>query len=180
MSALTKLTNAFCLIQTRNYADRRIPKAWKKDVKRYESVNYYPRFPDHEDPPIEPTKLLVVRRCKPYKGNPWWDKQVLDAFKLKDSQGEIAIVKNTPEICSLLWQIKHLIEITPLRAPDKLPEKDGPQSTWLHENGDLLIAPRVDPIREKATIDFINNPKHLDTETLQHELRMRWLNPYDT
>ncbi|KAG8034343.1 hypothetical protein G9C98_007419 [Cotesia typhae] len=91
---------------------------------------------------------------------------------------DIAIVKNTPEVCTLLWKIKHLIKVTPINMPDKLPDDDSVQ-TWLHENGDLLLAPRVDPAREKATMEFINNPKRLDRKTLKDELRYRWLNPYD-
>jgi large subunit ribosomal protein L30 len=35
------------------------------------------RFPDEKDPPYEPTKLLMVQRVKPVKGNPYWDKKML-------------------------------------------------------------------------------------------------------
>lgn len=40
------------------------------------------RHKDHKDPPIKPTKLLMVQRVKPYKGNPYWDKSVLRKLHL--------------------------------------------------------------------------------------------------
>lgn len=30
------------------------------------------------DPPIVPTKVLMVHRVKPFKGNPWWEKDILE------------------------------------------------------------------------------------------------------
>ncbi|XP_015114114.1 uncharacterized protein LOC107039154 [Diachasma alloeum] len=175
-------------IQIRNYVAKKIPKFWSKDKQVYGNVSYYPRHPDHVDPPITPTKLLVVQRVKPYVGNPYWHKQILDAFKLNEKyskcdrtkKSEMIVVKNTPEVCAQLWKIKHLIRVTPLNQPNKLPEDDDVHATWLMENGDLLLTPRVDPAREQATLDHMKNPKRLDRETLSYELRMRWLNPWDT
>ncbi|KAH0563841.1 39S ribosomal protein L30, mitochondrial [Cotesia glomerata] len=166
-----------CFTQIRSYILRRAPRTWTNGVK-YEQVTYYPRHKDHKDPPIKPTKLLMVQRVEKFKGNPYWDKNILIQLKLDKVASDIAIVKNTPEMCTLLWKIKHLIKVTPINMPDKLPNDESVQ-TWLHENGDLLMAPRVDPDREKATIEFINNPKRLDRKTLKEELRYRWLNPYD-
>ncbi|XP_063972813.1 large ribosomal subunit protein uL30m [Diachasmimorpha longicaudata] len=175
-------------IQIRNYAVRGTPKVWKEEKKVFAKVNYYPRHPDHADPPITPSKLLVVQRVKPYGGNPYWQKAILDSLKLNEKysrterskKSELIVVKNTPEICAMLWKVKHLIRVEPLRQPAKLPEDDDVYATWLLENGDLVLTPRIDPAREQATLDHINNPKRLDRETLSYELRMRWLNPWDT
>ncbi|KAK0090124.1 hypothetical protein PV325_002956 [Microctonus aethiopoides] len=163
------------LIQVRNYATK--PK--KIGGVRYGLITYFPRHPDHQDPPITPTKLLMVKRVKPYKGNPYWHKKILDVLKLDEKSSDIAVVKNTPEICASLWEIKHLVKITPINLPENLPD-DHSKATVLHENGDFLLAPRVDPARERATEEHLNNPKRLNREILCHELRMRWLNPYDT
>lgn len=35
------------------------------------------REPNHEDPPIEPTKLFRVQRIKPIKGTPYWEQRIL-------------------------------------------------------------------------------------------------------
>ena len=32
---------------------------------------------DHVDPPIVPSKVLMVVRVKPWKGNPYWEKDTL-------------------------------------------------------------------------------------------------------
>lgn len=32
---------------------------------------------DHVDPPITPSKVLMVHRVKPWKGNPYWEKDIL-------------------------------------------------------------------------------------------------------
>lgn len=42
------------------------------------------RFPGQKDPPYQPTKLLMVKRVKPVKGNPYWDKKLLRHFRLDD------------------------------------------------------------------------------------------------
>ena len=94
---------------------------------------------------------------------------------------KIAIVKNTPEVCGLLWQIKHLIKITPIKLPEKLPQdlltnKD----TYLHENGTLMVFPRADKNRFEATEQFQNNVKKFDTTTMKKYLRYKWLNPMES
>ncbi|XP_011302248.1 39S ribosomal protein L30, mitochondrial [Fopius arisanus] len=167
-------------IQIRNYKGQKPPKFWGKDKKVYEKVTYYPRHPGQVDPPIAPTKLLVIQRVKPYAGNPYWHKAILDQLHLNEKKSDITIVKNIPEICAQLWKVKHLIKVTPLNQPGKLPEDNDIHATWLMENGDLLLTPRVDPVREQLTMDHVRNPKRLDGETLSFELRMRWLNPWDT
>ncbi|KAJ1530376.1 hypothetical protein ONE63_005285 [Megalurothrips usitatus] len=45
-------------------------------------LKYYPRDPDYQDPPYEPTKLLMVERVKPMKGQPHWDRKVLTRLGL--------------------------------------------------------------------------------------------------
>lgn len=85
-------------------------------------------------------------------------------------------MKNTPAVCLDLWKIKHLIKITPIEMPDKLPDIDT-ISTYLHENGTLLVFPKLDEKRLKATEEFMNNPKKMDPDTLVEKLRLEWLNP---
>lgn len=40
------------------------------------------RTKDFKDPPYEPTKLFRVERIKPMKGLPYWEKKILEEFKL--------------------------------------------------------------------------------------------------
>jgi large subunit ribosomal protein L30 len=55
---------------------------------KYHGFTYYPRFPGQQDPPYQPTKLLMVKRVKPVKGNPYWDKKLLRHFRL---DGKVSI-----------------------------------------------------------------------------------------
>lgn len=144
---------------------------------KYGNVTYFPRRPDHVDPPFQPSKLLLVTRVKPFAGNPWWDKEVLVnlGFKNKKYANAPVIVKNTPEICAMLWKVKHLVKIVPIKLPDQLPTTDDLNGTYLHENGTFYVIPKVDPAREEAVERFVNDPKKLNRDIIQDKLRLKWL-----
>ncbi|XP_011631098.1 39S ribosomal protein L30, mitochondrial [Pogonomyrmex barbatus] len=144
---------------------------------KYGKITYFPRHPDHVDPPFEPSKLLLVKRVKPFAGNPWWEKEVLVnlGFKNEKHVNEPVIVKNMPEICAMLWKVKHLVKITPIKLPDKLPIADDLNGTYLHENGTFYVIPRVEPAREEAVEKFVNDPKKLNRDIIQKKLRLKWL-----
>ncbi|XP_043276148.1 39S ribosomal protein L30, mitochondrial [Venturia canescens] len=174
------MSNLFKVLytQVRYYKGQKPKKLWAKDGVKYGLVTYYPRYPDHQDPPITPTKLLMIQRVKSYKGNPWWHKKALDMLKLNDLNSDIAIVKNTPQMCAFLWKIKHLLKVTPINTPEQLPDETK-CSTWLQENGDLLVAPKIDPAREAATQAFITDRKRMDRPYLNDWMRRSWLNGYN-
>ncbi|KYQ58356.1 39S ribosomal protein L30, mitochondrial [Trachymyrmex zeteki] len=144
---------------------------------KYEHVTYFPKRPDHVDPPFEPSKLLLVRRVKPFAGNPWWEKEMLEnlGFEAKKHGDNPVIVKNTPQMCAMLWRVKHLVKIVPIKLPDKLPTADDLNGTYLHENGTFYVVPKVDPIREEAVEQFMNSVKKLNRDIIQEKLRLKWL-----
>ncbi|XP_018406700.1 PREDICTED: 39S ribosomal protein L30, mitochondrial [Cyphomyrmex costatus] len=144
---------------------------------KYEHVTYFPRHPNHVDPSFEPSKLLLVTRVKPFAGNPWWEKRMLKNIGFDDEphKNDPVIVKNAPDVCAMLWKIKHLVKIVPIKLPDKLPTPDDLNGTYLHENGTFYVVPKVDPIREEAVEQFINNPKKLNRDIIQEKLRLKWL-----
>ncbi|KDR09964.1 39S ribosomal protein L30, mitochondrial [Zootermopsis nevadensis] len=145
---------------------------------KYHGFTYYPRFPDEKDPPYEPTKLLMVQRVKPLKGNPYWDKKLLKHFGLDGKQSDIAVVKNIPEVNAILWKIKHLVKITPIQCPNGLPEEGDYEGTYLTDYGEFRISPRlkIDPKQIEATEEFVKDPRKFDGETLRKLLRLKWLN----
>ena len=97
------------------------------------------------------------------------------------SDEKIAIVKNTPEICSTLWRIKHLVKITPINLPENLPEDLlTNKETYLHENGQLMVFPRIDMDRLEATNKFKSSVKKFDAESMKKYLRLKWLNPMES
>ncbi|XP_011059024.1 PREDICTED: 39S ribosomal protein L30, mitochondrial [Acromyrmex echinatior] len=155
---------------------------WKDEQDKIEGVKYghityFPRRPDHVDPSFEPSKLLLIRRVKPFAGNPWWEKKVLKnlGFEEKKHGDVLVIVKNTPDMCAMLWKVKHLIKIVPIKLPDKLPTTDDLNGTYLHENGTFYVVPKVESVCEEAVEQFINNPKKLNRDIIQDKLRLKWL-----
>lgn len=85
------------------------------------------------------------------------------------------IVKNTPDVCGLLWKVKHLVKITPIKLPDKMPTMDDLNGTYLHENGTFSVIPKVDSACVEATEKFVNNPKKMSHHYIQEKLRLKWL-----
>lgn len=150
---------------------------WPDGIK-YPGFTYYPRRPDFQDEPYQPTKLFRVQRIKPVKGTPYWERNILKEFKLDGKLGEVAIVKNIPENNSRLWKIKHLIEIKPISFPNGMPTENS--ITQLKENGELEIkhlnaAKRVDEDKIKALDSFKSDEKRLDGDTLRRLSRKQWL-----
>lgn len=42
--------------------------------------HFYSSTKNHVDPPIVPSKVLMVHRVKPFKGNPYWEKDILETL----------------------------------------------------------------------------------------------------
>ncbi|XP_043477027.1 39S ribosomal protein L30, mitochondrial [Leptopilina heterotoma] len=164
------------------YLSKGVKKLWQNDVVNYNGVYQYPRKLDHQDPPIKPSKLLMVEQVKSLSGSPYWDKEIMSHLKFDDFyDAKLAIVKNTPQICESLMKVKHLIKITPIDLPEELP-KDllTNKDTYLHESGKLMIFPRVDQKRLDALDGFKKNVKKFDGNTMRKYLRHKWMNPIDS
>ncbi|XP_046416487.1 39S ribosomal protein L30, mitochondrial [Neodiprion virginianus] len=175
MSTVTNLL----LGGVRHYARRYAPKYKDDSGVRYGLITYFPKTPNHVDPPIEPTKLFMVQRIKKLSGTPWWEKEVMSQLHLDGKKSEVAIVKNTPETNVLLWQVKHLIKVTPIKCPDGIPKTASLNGSYLHENGTFMVNRKVtiDQKRIDAIDEYKKDWKKLDSETLRKDLRLKWVNP---
>lgn len=154
---------------------RHYTKTWLKDAVRYEDVKYHPRHKNHVDPPIVPSKVLMVHRVKPFKGNPYWEKDILKQLGFEEKIKDPVFVKNTPEMCALLWRVKHLVKIVPMQLPDKLPTVDELTGIYVHESGKFYQTAKIDPARYEATVQFQNNPKIMRYRDIMEKLRLLWL-----
>ncbi|XP_030378590.1 39S ribosomal protein L30, mitochondrial [Scaptodrosophila lebanonensis] len=151
-----------------------------KDGKKFENIFYYPRTPDHQDPPVTPAKLFRVQRIKPMKGNPYWEQRLLKDLGLDGKQSDFTVVKNIPENNARLWKIKHLIQVTPITFPYGEPTAQDVKHTILKENGECLVTKDIGPVevRSAARDAFDEQPKRLDTDLLRKDARLKWLNPW--
>uniref|UniRef100_A0A1Y1KQ81 Uncharacterized protein n=1 Tax=Photinus pyralis TaxID=7054 RepID=A0A1Y1KQ81_PHOPY len=147
---------------------------WHGEGIQYPGFKYYPKDPNHKDPPYEPSKLFKVQRIKHIKGCPYWEKNILKEFKIDGKLNNYAIIKNIPENNARLWRIKHLVKIVPVTFPNGFP--DDSWGTYLKENGELLVTKALKPQEDKliATEKFVKDPKRLDGDTLRRESRKRW------
>lgn len=91
------------------------------------------------DEDISPFHL--VWRYKHLYGNPWNHKLILKRLGLhRLHMKSPVIIPNTPHYNSMLWEIKHLIRLKPLKFPDGLPTEDDLGSIKVDlETGEMRI-----------------------------------------
>ncbi|XP_065343595.1 uncharacterized protein mRpL30 [Cloeon dipterum] len=175
-----------------NGEDRRVPKEPDERVpfEKHHGFYYYPR-PDEQKIPYTPSKLLMVQRVAKWAYNPKWDKKVLKELGLNKERGEVVIVKNTPQMNKMLYQVKHLIKIKPVTFPNGEPTEEDARvlgATVINEYGEMevrkslqppvvnLPAPEALPAPPK-TAKELGTPSN---ETMRRHLRFKWNNGFDS
>ncbi|XP_066146844.1 large ribosomal subunit protein uL30m [Euwallacea fornicatus] len=150
---------------------------WRDEGIQYPGFKYYPRDSNFKDPPHEPSKLFRVKRIKPMKGLPYWEKNILKEFKLDGK--EYAVIKNIPENNSRLWKVKHAVEIVPITFPDGFPSET--DRTVLQENGELRLLKNVGVVTKQLQLcdEFRTLTNRMDGDTLRRNLTKQWLNGND-
>ncbi|XP_043254646.1 39S ribosomal protein L30, mitochondrial [Colletes gigas] len=154
---------------------RHSSKHWLKDGVRYGKVTYYQKDKSLVDPPITPSKVLMVHRVKPIKGNPWWEKNILERLGFEEKVKQPVFVKNTPEMCKALWVVKHLVKIVPVQLPEKLPEVNDLTNIYFHDDGSVHSYGKLDYVRYEATMKHKMSMKRLSNYTISEKLRLRWM-----
>ncbi|XP_076160108.1 mitochondrial ribosomal protein L30 [Ptiloglossa arizonensis] len=154
---------------------RHYSKRWLEDAVRYDLIKYHPVKKTHVDPPIVPSKVFQVYRVKPFKGKPWWEKDILTQLGFKERVNDPVFVKNTPEMCKVLWQVKHLIKVIPLKIPERLPDINDLSNVYVHESGRYDNFGKLDPVRLEATLKAQSSVKKLSTATISEKLRLQWM-----
>lgn len=84
-------------------------------------------------------------------------------------------MKNTPEMCAMLWKVKHLVSIVPVRMPKELPTVDEYTEFYVHENGRVYYTGKLDPVRYQATMEARYSTKRMEYSTIGEKLRLQWL-----
>lgn len=85
-------------------------------------------------------------------------------------------MKNTPNLCALLWKVKHLISVEPISFPHGEPTNDDIAYTHLKENGECIVHKKLEIPAERieATEKFLNDPVRLDKTTLKRDALLQW------
>lgn len=94
---------------------------------------------------------------------------------------DVAVVKNIPEMCAMLWKVKHLVDVKPIVFPYGAPTADDINHTFLKESGECVVAKeiKIDEKRLEAREEFDQLPARLDGPTLAKHARLKWLNGYE-
>nr|SVE73861.1 EOG090X0EYV [Daphnia atkinsoni] len=150
--------------------------------QRFHGFTYYPRLPGQQDPPYEPSKVLMVQRIVSLKHKPYWEKDVLEGLGLsmKTKLSKIVVVANTPSVCAQLWRVKHLIRVTPITFPQGLPDEADTAGARLQDNGELVFIPQLksDAVVAATQSKPEERRNYLDTDTVKKLLRLNWIKPY--
>lgn len=126
-----------------------------------------------EERSFKPAKLHMVKRIKPIAFRPYWEKLLIRKIGLEE-EGAISIVKNTPNVNKILWEIKHLISVKPITFPNGPPKEGDYSGTYLKRNGELLVSEKLKVDPQKLLLDPGQEKSKLDGETLKREMRRRW------
>ncbi|KAL1376331.1 hypothetical protein pipiens_016957 [Culex pipiens pipiens] len=168
----------------RNYGKHNKKFLYKDGVK-INNIYFYPNSEcsSHKLPEAgEPSKLFRVRRIKPVKGCPHWEKRILRDLGLYEVNA-VAVVKNIPENNARLWKVKHLVEVLPITFPHGEPTAADIDYTFLKEDGSCVVVKELDTrtVRDKrleAAVQFTQTEERMDGETLRKDSRLKWLNPW--
>lgn len=81
----------------------------------------------------------------------------------------------------MLWKVKHLISIKPINFLNGVPEDGDYLGTFLRDNGDFIVSPKLRPTKEQleGVEKYYSNPKILTKDTVKKYLRHKWDNPID-
>ncbi|XP_053680193.1 39S ribosomal protein L30, mitochondrial [Anopheles nili] len=171
------------LVTVRHYGKPNKKFLYKDGILK-DQIYYYPRDNNREIPQLEgePSKLFSVRRLKPIKGLPYWEKRILRGLGLYEKNA-VAVVKNIPENNARLWKVKHLVEILPITYKYDEPTWADIESTFLKEDGECVVIRKLQTIEDAnskltAAEEIRNAENRMVGETLRKDSRLRWLNPW--
>jgi len=161
------------------------PQVLPDGAVRYFGFDYFPEHSPEEMPVIPPeeiTPLFLVRKNKRC-GVPWFQKQILEeiGFRMGENQkmAHTVVVKNVPEMNRKLYNIKHLVEILPLRIPKDLPLDADPRHCFINDNAELVYEPEQEAVYEKLDIPNPEDETAISIGELHREGRSKWEMPWN-
>lgn len=155
------------------------PTYSQSELKRMK--NYFERVLEYRkrsEEGFKPSKLFMVWRIASLVNRPKWEKETIIKLGLVHDKVKYAIVKNTASNNEILWSVKHLIRVKPIEFPDGFPSEDDLYKTYLKQNGELIVEPRLHVDCEELERDAELKKKTLDHRHIQEDLRLMWWKGY--
>ncbi|XP_050040023.1 large ribosomal subunit protein uL30m [Dermacentor andersoni] len=134
----------------------------------------------------EVPKLFLVERVMSLHGVPHWERGILKLLKLDQSKedkkarirrplGSRTIVKNTPFMCKMLWQVKHLVKVSPITFPDGEPT-EAITGTHLSRDGVFRIVHNLQVPEQQLFEPARHAKRKFDGRQLAKVLHRKWNN----
>jgi len=136
---------------------------------------------------LKPSKLFAVERIASTFARPYWEKNIIKALGLEETAreqkenirkpvGSLVVVKNTPEMCKMLWRVKHLIRVKPITFPDGLPTKGQFTGSHLDKNGVFSRRADFEIDVDRLQIGSEFTRTKLDGMEIAKPMHLRWMN----
>ncbi|XP_037568946.1 39S ribosomal protein L30, mitochondrial [Dermacentor silvarum] len=134
----------------------------------------------------EVPKLFLVERVMDYHKSPHWERDILKLLKLVESKedrkarikrplGSRTIVKNTPFMCKMLWQVKHLVKVSPITFPDGEPT-EAITGTHLSRDGVFRIVHSLQVSEQQLLEPARHTKRKFDGKEIAKVLHRQWNN----
>jgi len=145
-------------------------------------IKYYPNDATDMDMDNTPSPVLMIRRVKPLKGEPYWNKHYCEQVGVGEFEklSKPSFLPNLPSVGLLLYKIKHLIEITPITFPNGIPEDFDPEKDGSHlsPNGEFVVNKgcKVDLDEIAGRAEWMK----LDPRQIKAEANRHWRTPWNS
>ena len=163
---------------------------YRENVEDYDDAKdldmvYFPHKGQEPWPQdYQASPVLLVKRVKSLKGEPWWHKQDCERIGL----GLYAVqdltrvaLPNLSFYNALLYRIKHLIEVVPVQFPDGVPspEEFDAKCAKVTDDGQFLYGEKIGDKTAVFLQDECESDRlKMTEETHRKESNKSWLRPF--
>jgi len=146
-------------------------------------IEYYPHAGEKEEwakkGKFEPPLVLLAERIAKETGEPYWFKEALEKLGLGKGSwiGKRVAVPNMTHYTSLLYQVKHLVRITPVSFPHGIPKAEEFDAIMarVSDNGEFLYHPKIKDLSERIEKGQEKGEKMLiQTDTYKKKAAYEW------
>jgi len=153
------------------------------DDDQHFDMEYHPHVGEREEWPEqwrrEPPLVLLAEQVASAKGEPYWHKEALEKLGLGIGSwfGKRVAVPNMTHYTSLLYQVKHLVRVTPVSFPNGVPSEAefDARMTRVTDKGEFIHHPKIKETSDQVEAGEANSEKMLIQEkTFRRKAQLDW------
>jgi len=126
------------------------------DDDQHFDIEYHPHVGEKEEweANYEPPLVLLAEIIASSNGEPYWHKMALEKLGLLTGSyiGKRVAVPNMTHYTSLLYQVKHLVRVIPVRFPNGVPSEAefDPKMAKMTDTGEFLYHPKIKQVSNEV------------------------------